>query len=225
MIVYLIRNLINGKGYVGQTVRSFDKRYSNGRWWKSSCNSHLKSAAKKYGKDNFEIKILESNITDPTYLDDREKYYIKHFNTVYPCGYNLQEGGQYAKIRPHHPTIGSKIAKTKNKGRIYKLLNNKTGIVEKFTNISSFCRLQNLNIPHIYQVLVGQRNRYRTWSLPDKQLKKIILIDPKGRRHVIPSGQLKPFCRSNNLDARTIFRLIKGQRKTYKEWVYPTQTL
>lgn len=57
--------------------------------------SELHKAMMKYGPDNFEIEILVC--CDEKYLDHYEQHFIKDYNTVYPNGYNMTEGGKHAK--------------------------------------------------------------------------------------------------------------------------------
>lgn len=47
---------------------------------------------RKYGLENFELTILEDNLTDEE-LDDKERYYIQKYDT-YNHGYNLTTGGK-----------------------------------------------------------------------------------------------------------------------------------
>jgi hypothetical protein len=52
----------------------------------------LKSAIKKYGKENFEISIVcECDSIEEMNL--KEEIYIKLFNSMVPNGYNLISGG------------------------------------------------------------------------------------------------------------------------------------
>ena len=95
-VIYLIVNLINGKKYVGQTQQGREKR----RWQEHSIfcaneNKPLYNAIKKYGVANFEFKVIEADIAEDL-IDEREKYYIKFYNTFYLTGhgYNMTEGGQ-----------------------------------------------------------------------------------------------------------------------------------
>jgi len=87
-IVYLYRNKINGKCYVGQTIQSVKQRHK----------SHLKNryaigcALRKYGVDNFEISIVE-HCNSQDELNDAESYYVQHYRSLYPNGYNLTTGG------------------------------------------------------------------------------------------------------------------------------------
>lgn len=91
--VYAIRNLINGKVYIGSTIVSFKKRWaSHKRKLKNNKhgNQHLQNAYNKYGNDNFEYQIIE--ITTPEMARQKESYYIKFFkssNSKY--GYNISD--------------------------------------------------------------------------------------------------------------------------------------
>lgn len=88
MTVYLITNLINGKKYIGQTIQSVKRR-----WDYRVCNAGrcvaLKSAIKKYGKENFKIESLHeaSSLEE---LSIKESEYIKSFNTLAPNGYTFR---------------------------------------------------------------------------------------------------------------------------------------
>jgi len=84
MIVYEIRNKINGKSYIGQ--RSANEL---GSYWGSG--KLIKLAIQKYGKNNFERFILE-RCSSKDELNEREKYWIDEKQTRVR-GYNLTEGG------------------------------------------------------------------------------------------------------------------------------------
>ncbi len=95
MYIYKITNLVNGKSYIGQTLRSIDKRWIEHRSFKRGCPV-LANAMKSYGKDNFKIEKLAeaSSIEELNLLEIR---FIKEFNSLKPNGYNLQEGGKNCK--------------------------------------------------------------------------------------------------------------------------------
>lgn len=94
-IIYKIQNKINGKIYIGQTIKKygFDQRYSYDLY-KNTKNIHLKSSIEKYGIENFEI-IKEFDIAyTKEELDEKEKYWISFYKTTNPnYGYNYQDGG------------------------------------------------------------------------------------------------------------------------------------
>ena len=87
--IYKITNKINGKCYIGQSKNIYKR-------WKSEqngyVNEHLKSAFTKYGIENFSFEILEE--CDVTLLNERETYYINHFDSCNrEKGYNIMSVG------------------------------------------------------------------------------------------------------------------------------------
>tara|TARA_B110000046_G_C12858206_1_gene340672 strand:+ start:90 stop:743 length:654 start_codon:yes stop_codon:yes gene_type:complete len=88
-IIYKISSP-SGKVYVGQTIRSFEKRMQEHNQ-KSSCCTLIKRAIDKYG-DEMKYEIIEKN-TPQEQLDEREIYWISHFNSLAPNGYNCTTGG------------------------------------------------------------------------------------------------------------------------------------
>ena len=84
-IVYLTRNLVNGKIYVGLQIRS-DKNYLG--------SGHaLDLAIKKYGRENFERTTIDTFLL----LEDgcaKEIFWIREKNSKAPNGYNLTNGGE-----------------------------------------------------------------------------------------------------------------------------------
>lgn len=90
-VIYLHRNLINGKVYIGQTTLLPSKRWKNGKGYPS--NMHLRSAINKYGWENFEHIILEDFIGTPTQAANKEQQYIEIYNALDPeYGYNMKKG-------------------------------------------------------------------------------------------------------------------------------------
>ena len=87
--VYCITNLINNKKYIGITSRNIKIRFQEHCSHKRTL---IYNAVQKYGKENFKIETLEKNISKEE-IDDRERYFIKKYNTLVPNGYNLSTGG------------------------------------------------------------------------------------------------------------------------------------
>ena len=89
--IYMHCNKINNKKYIGQTsLNPPEKRWKNGYGYS---NQMFFQAIQKYGWDNFEHIILETNLTSEE-ANEKEKYYIKLYNTTNSqYGYNCTEGG------------------------------------------------------------------------------------------------------------------------------------
>lgn len=85
-IIYIATNKINNMKYIGQTTQTLKKRKSQ------RYNKYFTAALNKY-KFSW-VKIFVSTLE----LDIWEKFYIKHYNTLYPNGYNFDEGGQKNRI-------------------------------------------------------------------------------------------------------------------------------
>ena len=95
-IIYKITNKLNSKVYIGQTIQTLRNRWY--RHCAKNCtsqaerNMEIKRAILKYGKENFTVEAIEE--CDSKKLDDREKFYIRYFDS-YHNGYNSTEGGQH----------------------------------------------------------------------------------------------------------------------------------
>lgn len=95
--IYCLTNKVNNKKYFGQStnIERREKEYFNYRGFP---NEHLKNAFNKYGKENFDFKIIKC--CKEKYLDRFEKLYIRINDTINPDkGYNKDTGGNLNK---HH---------------------------------------------------------------------------------------------------------------------------
>ena len=94
-LIYQFINKINNKVYIGQTTQTLEQRV-NKHLQQLNDNTYFHHALKKYGINNFNIKIIEQNIP-LSELDKREIYWIKYYNSYYTSnkGYNLTKGGQW----------------------------------------------------------------------------------------------------------------------------------
>ena len=100
MLIYKVTNNINDKIYIGQTVKSLSQRKSEHKHRFLYENSHNKfyNALRKYGWENFTWEIVEeSNDWNFQTLDEKERYYIKLYNSI-EHGYNILEGGNCSRI-------------------------------------------------------------------------------------------------------------------------------
>ena len=86
--IYLITNRITNKVYVGQTSKTIEKRFS--QHCRATDNQILHNSMRKYGVDAFDIKLIE--LCDKDVADEREVYWIEHYGSLMPNGYNMTVG-------------------------------------------------------------------------------------------------------------------------------------
>lgn len=91
--IYIIRNTINDKVYIGQTTVSIRLRFQNHlSAAKRGKDYVIGKAIRKYGKENFYIELLEECLVEE--LNEREKYWISFFHSNKAgVGYNVSSGG------------------------------------------------------------------------------------------------------------------------------------
>lgn len=127
-IIYKIENLINGKVYIGQTIRNrgFKDRYQgegegiarvynyhkNRKNTGFSFNVHLLNSIERYGLENFIVDEIFDIAFSKKELDIKEKCWIQIYNTTnIDYGYNNRHGGSNGKL----------LNETKRKSSITKL--------------------------------------------------------------------------------------------------------
>ena len=105
--IYKITNLTSGKIYVGQSVSHilnhnkyrpyghegrFRCHISEAFSTKKNQSHYLNNAIRKYGVEDFVVDLIECcEISDS---DEKERHYIKHYDSLFPNGYNLKNGGK-----------------------------------------------------------------------------------------------------------------------------------
>lgn len=91
-VIYKITNLVNGKIYIGQTIKDIQVRFNAHCLRQKKYKSNISETINKYGKENFTIEIIEY-CHNHKELDNREKQLIKTLSSLTPNGYNICLGG------------------------------------------------------------------------------------------------------------------------------------
>lgn len=90
-IIYVIKNDINDKLYVGKTITTLANRWLHHKDDYQKYDWHLYRAMRKYGIEHFWIEKLEDCADEV--INEREKYWIKELNAL-ENGYNMTSGGE-----------------------------------------------------------------------------------------------------------------------------------
>lgn len=168
--IYCFTNKINGKKYIGQSIH-IEERYkehlSRSKNLKNKLyGTYFYRALRKYGADNFNFEIIDSN-WDYTKddLNRLERYYIKKYNTFYE-GYNCNDGGDSIYI-PRKLTP-------------QQVLEIKNLIANTDMSFQEICNKYNLSVD---SSLISQINQGKIWSDTGKfdyPIRKDTFIKNKG---------------------------------------------
>lgn len=162
-IIYIATNIENNKVYIGQSIRTLEKRkYFHYMDAKNGSNQFFHGALRKYDENSFIWEIIEEYNNEQT-LFEREIYWIAFYNSTNPeKGYNLSEGGSNHRLKGErngmygktHTTDVKQLISIKNSGKSF-----------------SHKKYQNINIEIIIE-------EYKELTLSLKELSIKYNIDP-----------------------------------------------
>lgn len=149
MEIYKITNKINGKIYIGQTIRPVEHRFHRhiNDAIHNKLDTHFARAIRKYGPNEWQLEVIDSAETQEE-LNQKEQYWIKYYNSVEE-GYNETDainkcgGNTYqSKTEKEMEVIKNKIRQTKlgaknPMARRIRRINIVTGEIDIFDTIIS----------------------------------------------------------------------------------------
>ena len=149
MEIYKITNKINGKVYIGQSIRPVEYRFHRhiNDAMHNILDTHFARAIRKYGPDQWQLEVIDCATTQDE-LNQKEKYWIRYYNSVEE-GYNETDaiskcgGNTYqSKTEEEMEVIKDKIRQTKlgaknPMARRIRRINIMTGEVRIFDTIIS----------------------------------------------------------------------------------------
>lgn len=185
--IYKITNNINGKIYIGQSIHP--KR----RWIEHKTKAKTKAdnfpihlAISKYGSENFSFEIIEWAKN----YNQREKDWIKFYNSICPNGYNIAKGGSNnVMFGEDHPR--------------------NTITNEKLKNIISELKENKLNDP-------GIAKKYNTTAKIVSDINKGITHRIENQIYPIRNTDIRPN-RLSNIEAARIKYILKTTKLSYQQ--------
>ena len=249
-VIYKVTNKINGKIYIGQTINFKKRQQSHilhALRYNSETLFHR--AIRKYGIDNFEWKIvytceLDKINNEESILDKMEKQLILENNSYFEngLGYNMDYGGN------NH--IGRKVSESaRKKMRKPKSLEARRNIsISKIGNKNSVGNKNNLGKKlseetkeKIRQSAIGKNvGKKRTPEQIENHRKSVLgqkrdtefcekmtnIIKDKTLYHFYHEefgdyvGMKYDFYTKYNLRKNSVYRIIKGERKSHRGWIF-----
>lgn len=213
----------SGKSYIG--ITSNLKRRNKAHKHKSSGCTAFSSAIKKYGWNNISHTILATGLTLQA-ANHFEQFYIKHFDSLSPNGYNLKTGGDVirfcedtlqklrnAKGGEKNYWFGKNLSpETKQKmseaakGRRHttdskqKMSDSRKGEYNHFFGKT--------HTPDTLEKISGENSPlFGIFGKDNPKSKKYLVITPKGEPIIIVG--LADFCRKNNLSDSGMINVSK----------------
>lgn len=193
MIIYKITNKINGKIYIGQTVRSLTERISEHLRKRQSLVS---KAIFKYGIENFTIEQID-HAHSINELNAKEQYWIDFYDCITPNGYNQCEGGGNT-VGYHHSEEAKLKMSIGHKGK-------KCGAENSF-----YGKTHSEETKKRFSELRKGRKLSEEWKkrIAESQNKKVICVET-GEIFNSVTGAAEYY----NLKPTHISRVCKGKRK------------
>lgn len=207
-IIYLCKNILNSKCYVGQTVSTLQKRKSEHLNVAKNNNSkkryYFHKALSKYGFENFEWIVLWEGHVE--LLSDMEIYFINLYDSC-NSGYNLTLGGG--------GKLGNRREKHHNYDNNLYTFYHKDGMIETLTKFD-FRKKYNIQNSSVCKLFSNKKTTTKGWSLNPLNFKRTYCFSNGDA--IETDIELPDMYKKYNLDRSGLLKLVKGKRKTYKKW-------
>lgn len=189
LCIYKIENKINGKVYIGQTIRGLNHRKNQHIQRFKSCerDHKLYLAFNKYGMNNFVFEVIFCTF-DKSYLNDLEIHFIKEYNS-YNRGYNMTMGGDTVSVETREKL--SKIFKGRKVTWMDKVLESRRNNPNKRDPKDFVPKGSDSNLSKTYEILL-----------------------PNGTIEIVKG--LRAFCKTKSIDHSTLLGTISGKQTHHK---------
>lgn len=212
MYVYKIINNITKDEYVGKTVFPITERFKTHIYNSKKGNTYLYKAIRKYGKENFNIQLLEIVKGDIENLNESEKFWILKLKPKYNMTLG-GDGGDTSKWLTEYYTKHSIRMKGNNNPFYGKTHSKETK--EKISKAKKGKLLSKETKEKISNTLTGRKMSLESIEKRTRSIsKKWKIIYPDNKELII--FNLSKFCRENNLDQRNMSKVAAGLQKTSK---------
>lgn len=194
--IYMIRNLVDDKKYVGSTGK-LEIRWNQHKAALNRSihfNSLLQRAWRKHGKENFVYEIIE--LCEKEVLLEREEYWIKEKKS-----HKSEHGYNFCKT-PRASRLGCK-ASPETIAKMRASLSGKNHPLWGKKMSKRWISNMKKAVTGIPKPSSGRRGVF-------------VMKDPSGK--TVEIFGLRKFCRDNNLIHSMMWRVARGKQKEYRGW-------
>lgn len=229
--IYVITDLTNGKFYIGSSVNirnRFAMHFHNSRGHKI-LSKLPKSKIRKQLLEKVDLTLIDNKTNFRKYLIDREQFWLDTLKPFGEVGYNkARKAINTDKVSRH--------------GKRTVVLTSPDGKNFLVTNISKFCKDNNLSKAGMHNIIKGLSLTCKGWTCKEATLSKCsdcgkatiktkvkcngcqhkkdyVLVSPNGEKTYIHG--LRNFCADNNLSFYCVHDLVRRRIKNYKGWRLP----
>lgn len=243
--IYVIRNTVNGKVYVGSSANVKERFRTHRKQLRANRhpNAHLQSAWQAYGESSFRFEIVE-NVSDYSKLIQREQAWMDSLGSTIPAtGYNMRPFAESSRGKKATPEQKAKLSTVRmgNKNAlgtkqsqetIDKRRAKLTGRTWKMSEERKQSPEHQAWRERHRQMVTGRKHDWHT-SIPEETRRKIGdsvkkaraatlkvyegFIDPQGNA-VGPIRGLEDFCKKHGLTRSLMDKVHKGERRSHKGW-------
>lgn len=162
--IYRYTNILNGMKYHGKTCQKYQSNRAgkNGEKYIKCCTA-FGDAIREFGWANFKYEVLEDGLTKEE-ADIRERYWIKKENSIWPNGYNLENGGD--KGFHHHDATKRRGSTSMKRNGDWSYLNKPVYrisldgvILQEYPSATEAGKRTGINHSSISEVCRGKTNR------------------------------------------------------------------
>jgi group I intron endonuclease len=240
--IYQIKNLINGKVYIGQS-KDIERRWEQHKYVKNA--TYISRAIKKYGVNNFEFTTLEEidEINNNLLMELEQKWMDnkKSYNKKY--GYNLNEKSKVNYTEKRNKDFGLKISKIKKDmnhcGKNITQFSKDGFFIKTWKSAAEVERILNIKATNISRVCLKKQKSAGNfiWRFENEQLTSNEIIEintqKRNRKRVLQMDMdFKPLNQFNSLIEacnhvkgkyiENIINVCKGNNNSYMgfKWKY-----
>ena len=240
--IYKITSQNTGKVYVGESSNIQKRRVRHFCELKNGYhkNQYLQRHVDKYGVTDLIFEIIEVCQKDKKILNEREKYWINFFKSDSPeKGFNLNSGGLgggwtnivhknfyvvnlTTKTTHFFQTISEfdsyndcHYGKSDVSHHLRDVLNGKRKVCYNWTTIEHFTSLEQKK-KQKEEINLLKKNKPK--PLPPLYQKNFSLINTV-TKEIVNGINITNFCKDRGLTYNSILRVLRGERKTHKNWI------